>query len=128
MPVVHIHLARGRPPAQKKAILQGVHAALREAFQIPDHDRNLILHEHDPDAFDSAKGPEFTLVEVTAFAGRSREAKRALFAAVVRNLERDPGIAPQKVTIIVHEPPLDCWGIRGGKPAGEVDLGFKVDV
>jgi hypothetical protein len=30
--------------------------------------------------------------------------------------------------IILLEPPMDNWGIRGGKPASEVDLGFKIDV
>jgi len=98
------------------------------SFKIPDTDRNLILHEHDPESFESARGREFTLVEVTALPGRSAAAKRALYAAIVQNLERAPGIAPAKLTIIVHEPPLENWGIRGGRPATDVELGFKLDV
>jgi phenylpyruvate tautomerase PptA (4-oxalocrotonate tautomerase family) len=32
------------------------------------------------------------------------------------------------VFIVLNEIPLDNWGIRGGIPASEVDLGFKVGV
>lgn len=44
------------------------------------------------------------------------------------NLGRDPGIEGNDIMIVLHEVPLENWGIRGGKPASEVDLGFKVDV
>jgi phenylpyruvate tautomerase PptA (4-oxalocrotonate tautomerase family) len=128
MPIVHVHVARGRPAAERRAILDGVHAALVEAFRIPGHDRNQILHEPDPEHFESGKGPGFTLVEATVFPGRSDEAKRALYAAMVRNLQAAPGIPPEQVLVVLHEPPLTNWGIRGGQSALDVDLGFKVDV
>ncbi|HCS20286.1 MAG TPA: hypothetical protein DIW47_06940 [Bacteroidetes bacterium] len=34
----------------------------------------------------------------------------------------------EDITIVVYELPMENWGIRGGKPANEVNLGFKVDV
>jgi phenylpyruvate tautomerase PptA (4-oxalocrotonate tautomerase family) len=127
MPLVHVHLARGRTAAQRLAILDGVHAALVEAFRIPADDRNQILHQHDPEDFQARRGPGAVFVEVTAFPGRSPAAKKALFAAVVRNLAA-AGIAPTAVLTVIHEPPLECWGIRGGLPASEVDLGFSTKV
>jgi hypothetical protein len=30
--------------------------------------------------------------------------------------------------IYINEPSLENWGIAGGKPADEVDLGFKVEI
>ncbi len=128
MPIVHVHVASGRTAAEKKALLDGVHAALVDAFRIPEDDRNQILHEHAPEHFESRHGPGFTLVEATVFPGRSAEAKKKLFAAVARNLEADPGVDPAKILIVLHEPPLECWGIRGGKPATEVGIGFKLEV
>ena len=128
MPVVHVHVARGRPAGERKAILDGVHAALVEAFRIPGLDRNQILHEHDPDHFESAKGPGYTQVELTVFPGRSDDAKRALYARVVANLQASPGIPPEKVLIVLHEPPLVNWGIRGGRAASDVDIGFGLKV
>jgi hypothetical protein len=32
------------------------------------------------------------------------------------------------VLIVLHEPPLENWGIRGGQAATDVQLGFKIDV
>lgn len=43
-------------------------------------------------------------------------------------LEQSPGINGNDVTIIIHEPALENWGIRGGLPASEVDLGFNINV
>jgi phenylpyruvate tautomerase PptA (4-oxalocrotonate tautomerase family) len=93
-----------------------------------ESDRNQILHEHAPEHFESRHGAGFTLVEATVFPGRSREAKRLLFAAIARNLAAAAGVDPAKLLIVLHEPPLECWGVRGGKPASEVSLGFKLDV
>jgi phenylpyruvate tautomerase PptA (4-oxalocrotonate tautomerase family) len=127
MPLVHIDIRRGHSSAHKCAILDGVHAALVEAFKIPDHDRNQILREHAPEDFE-ARGADPTFVSITAFSGRSREAKRALFAAIARNLAASPGIDGNDVLITVNDLPLDNWGIRGGKQASELDIGFKIDV
>jgi phenylpyruvate tautomerase PptA (4-oxalocrotonate tautomerase family) len=128
MPIVHVHVVRGRSTAEKKAILDGVHAALVEAFRIPEHDRNQILHEHDEAHFESSHGRDFTLVEATVFPGRTDAAKSALFASITRRLQADPGIPPPKVLVVLHEPPLPNWGIRGGRSAAEVGVGFKLDV
>jgi phenylpyruvate tautomerase PptA (4-oxalocrotonate tautomerase family) len=128
MPIVHVHVRAGRSSAEKKAILDGVHAAIVEAFRIPENDRLQILHEHAAEHFDAAKGPATTIVELTAFPGRSAEAKRCLYEGIVRNLARAPGIPPASVLIVLREPPLESWGIRGGKPATDVALGFRLDV
>jgi len=128
VPIVHVHVARGRSSAERKQILDGVHGALVEAFRIPDRDRHQILHEHDPELLDSARGSAFTLVEISVFPGRSADAKRQLYSAIVRNLERAPGIPPDHVLIVLHEPPLSDWGIRGGKAATDVQIGFRLDV
>lgn len=61
------------------------------------------------------------------FPGRSVEAKRNLYQAINKNLG-DLGIESSDIFIVLKEPPLDNWGIRGGVPASEVDLGFKLDV
>ena len=45
----------------------------------------------------------------------------------MRNLG-DLGVAPDDVFVILREPPMENWGIRGGVPASEVDLGFEVEV
>jgi phenylpyruvate tautomerase PptA (4-oxalocrotonate tautomerase family) len=39
MPLVQIDVLHGHSVAHRRAILDGVHAALVECFKIPDHDR-----------------------------------------------------------------------------------------
>lgn len=128
MPIVHVHVAAGRSAAERKALLDGVHAAFVEAFRIPEHDRNQLLHEHAPDHFESHHGPGFTLVEATVFPGRSADAKRRLHAAIARNVAAATGVDPAHVLVVLHEPPLESWGIRGGKAASDVAIGFALDV
>jgi phenylpyruvate tautomerase PptA (4-oxalocrotonate tautomerase family) len=42
---------------------------------------------------------------------------------LVRNLGA-AGVPASDITVVLHEPPMENWGIRGGK----VDLGFRVEV
>ncbi len=70
---------------------------------------------------------KFTLVEVTMFAGRSRDIKRRLYNAIVSGLG-DIGVPADEVLIVIHEPPMENWGISGGIPASEVDVGFEVEI
>ena len=130
MPVVKISILEGRGRKYRRALLDGVHSALVEGFQIPDSDRHQLLYELDRDHFEISEGKsdQFVLVEIIAFQGRSLDAKRKLYAAIVRNFGEAPGISGDDILIILHEPPMENWGLRGGKPANEVDLGFTVTV
>ena len=129
MPLVRLEVRQGRSATQKQALLEAAHAALAEALDIPDYDRIQRIVEHARDDFELPPGSsdDFVLVEVTMFAGRSRQAKRLLYQALVRNFGT-LGVAPTDVFVVLQEPPLDNWGIRGGQMASEVDLGFEVQV
>jgi len=129
MPLAKIEVRRSWPPEQVQAIIEAVYLAQREALKVPEHDRQIRFIEHRPEHFHVPPGKteNFTLVEIALFAGRSLEAKRFLYQAIVKNLG-EVGIAPGDIFIVLQEIPLDNWGIRGGIPASEVDLGFKVNV
>ena len=129
MPLIRVEIREGWSRAEKARLLDAIHAAAVEALRIPDEDRTQILTEHPAEAFElpPGKGDRFTLVEVTMFAGRSLDAKRRLYRAVVTNLGR-LGVPASDVLIVLQEVPLANWGIRGGTPASEVDLGFEVGV
>jgi hypothetical protein len=115
--------------ADASTMIEAVQSALREALHIPERDRTLRLIEHAPDHFAVPPecGPCYTLIEVTMFSSRSLAAKRALYAALVRNLGK-LGVPPHDIKITLIEVPPEDWGIRGGQPASEVDLGFNIDV
>jgi phenylpyruvate tautomerase PptA (4-oxalocrotonate tautomerase family) len=127
MPIVHVHLRAGRPAAQKQAILDALHAAFVEALKVPPTDRNQLVHEYAPEHFEARYGPETVFVEAVVFPGRSLDAKRKLYRAIADGLA-SAGVPRDQVLIVLHEPPLENWGIRGGQAACDVQLGFKVDV
>ena len=130
MPLVSIEILAGKSPAYKKALLDGVHAALVHTLKNPGDDRNQRLHELAAENYERRPGrtDKFTLVEITLFAGRSMDAKRSLYKSILENLGRDPKIDGNDIMIVLHEVPLENWGIKGGKPASEVDLGFKINI
>lgn len=110
-------------------MIDAVQSALREALRLPELDRTPRLFEHAPSHFavPPGRGPRFTLIEITMFAGRSIEAKRALYQPVVRNLGA-LGVPADDIKITLIEVPPENWGICGGGPASEVELGFEIKV
>jgi phenylpyruvate tautomerase PptA (4-oxalocrotonate tautomerase family) len=55
------------------------------------------------------------------------DTKRRLFRAIVTALEPF-GVPTDDVLIVLHEPPMQNWGVDSGVPASEIDVGFKVDI
>jgi phenylpyruvate tautomerase PptA (4-oxalocrotonate tautomerase family) len=126
MAMVQVELLRGRSIAEKQAIFDAIHDALVEAFKILEDDRVQRLVEYEPEDFD-VPSPGFVIVTITVFQGRSLDAKRALYHRTVKKLGK-LAIAASDINVVLVEVPPDNWGVRGGKPASEVDLGFDVNV
>jgi phenylpyruvate tautomerase PptA (4-oxalocrotonate tautomerase family) len=129
MPLVTITMIQGKTRELKKSILDAVHDSLVAAFKIPDHDRNQRIIEIQSDSFEYASGKteNFVTIELTIFPGRSLQAKKTLYQEIVSRLQRI-GIQGDDILIVLNEPPLENWGIRGGYPASEVEIGFKINV
>ena len=129
MPLVKIEIVKGHSFEYRMAILDNVHQALVESIKIPDSDRNQRILEIEKENFDfPEKSDQATLIEISLFEGRSLDAKRDLYKNIVQKLSENPGINSQDVMIVLYESSKDNWGIKGGKPASEVDLGFKVEI
>ncbi|HEY0666264.1 MAG TPA: tautomerase family protein [Gallionella sp.] len=129
MPLARIEVRKTWLPEQVQAIMEAVYRAQLEALQLPEHDRQIRFIQHRPEHFHVPPGKtdNYTLIEISLFAGRSIEAKRALYQVIVKKLGA-VGIAPDDIFIVLHEVPLENWGVRGGVPASEVDLGFRIDI
>jgi phenylpyruvate tautomerase PptA (4-oxalocrotonate tautomerase family) len=131
MPSVLIEVRRQYTPEQEAALMEAVHSALRESFKIMPHDKNVRLVVHEPHRFacppDREKPEFYTHISIDAFAGRSLDAKRNLYKAIVNNLESF-GIPRNHTKILLREITKENWGIRGGQAGCDVELGFKVEV
>jgi phenylpyruvate tautomerase PptA (4-oxalocrotonate tautomerase family) len=131
MPSTTIEVRRAYSREEEIAIIEAVQRALRDALKIPEWDRNLRLIVHAPHRFaapsNRAQPDRYTVVTIDIFAGRSLDAKRALYRGIVEGL-RPIGIPTDHVLIVLHEVARQNWGIRGGLPASDVDVGFDVTV
>lgn len=131
MPCALIEVRRRYSSDEEVVLIDAVHDALVAAFRIPREDKDVRLTVHEPHRFACspklATPDRFTLVTIDCFAGRSRQAKRDLYEAVVSRLS-EVGIPADHVTIVLRELPTENWGIRGGQAACDVDLGFDLRV
>lgn len=128
MPLVKISMRKGASAVQKAQINETIHRALVMAFQIPEHDFNHRIDEYEEENFHipPGKSEHYMILEISVFPGRSLAAKRKLYLQVMDGLGV-MGYASQDVLILLQEQSLENWGIQG-KPASEIDLGFKLDV
>lgn len=128
MPISKIEVCRSRTALEVAALIDAVYQAQLVALKVPEDDKQIRYLEYKPEHFPvpPSKTENYTLVEIQIFPGRSLDAKRKLFSEIARRFG-ELGIQPNDITIILHEPSLDNWGV-GGKPASEVNLGFKLDV
>jgi phenylpyruvate tautomerase PptA (4-oxalocrotonate tautomerase family) len=131
MALARIEILEGRTREEKRGMVDAVRAALSEALQAPDDDPAVRLTEYSRDQFSlpypDRHSEHYTLVEITIFAGRSMDAKRRLYDSIVQRLAIFD-VPANDVLIVLHEPTLANWGLDGGTPANEVDVGFKIDI
>jgi phenylpyruvate tautomerase PptA (4-oxalocrotonate tautomerase family) len=113
----------------EREVIETVQSALLSALKIPDYDRDVVLDIYDAATriVPTGRSERYTRIEVVMFSGRSLDAKGALYQALVANLSA-LGVPATEIKIILQEVPAENWGLRGGQPASEIDLGFEVDV
>jgi len=129
MPLARIEVRKKWSRQEKPLIISALHEAMVECLKIPEHDRLIRFIEHEPEDFVVPPGcsDNYVLVEISLFSGRSLDAKRALYKSVVSRFT-EVGIPKKEIFIVLQDVPQDNWAIRGGIPASEIDLGFKIEV
>jgi len=129
MPHAAIHCRQCADPAERRALVDAVNRAMIQALRVPEDSHPVRLQEYAAESFliPKASGARFTLVEATIFSGRSLETKRSLYRAIIENLGA-LGIAPEDIRTVLYEVPRENWGLKGGIPASEIDLGFEVEI
>jgi len=121
MPLVRIDVAQGRSGEQLRAISDGVHRAMVEAMGVPALDRFQVIAEHPPDRliFDPEylgihRSPGVVFVQITLNAGRTLDQKRALFAAIARNLVAAAGVRSEDIVVSLVEVAKENWSFGNG--------------
>lgn len=120
MPYIRIETCGDWLKPHAAALFAGIDAALTRVLKVPPRDSLIRMHCHEPDLISLPRGaePDFVLLEVALFPGRSPDTKAALYRELTAALAA-LGVAPSRVTIALLEIGLHDWGI-GGRPAHEV--------
>ena len=123
MPLVTLTVRKPKTAAFKRAVLDGVQAAL-VAAGVPETDRfqrvialdaeDFVYDPRYPD-LQSARGADFVVVEILLSVGRSVKVKRKLLADLLASLARDPGLDPEQVMVVFKETQWENWAFGGGR-------------
>lgn len=121
MPLLTFDLLAGRSADEITTLLDAAHAAMVEAFGVPERDRYQIVHEHQPSHLvvqDTGLGFERTadvvVVSMTS-RPRSQEQKETFYRLLVERLQERCGIAPSDVMVNVRENSDADWSFGAGR-------------
>lgn len=121
MPLTRVSLLKGKPPEYRKAILEGLYQAMREAFDVPEDDRFMTIDEYDNSNFlfdknylGIARDDDLVIVQITVNNTRGPEKKKALYARIAELLATNPGIRPENIFVNLLEVPKENWSFGNG--------------
>ncbi|WP_321809773.1 MULTISPECIES: tautomerase family protein [unclassified Burkholderia] len=121
MPFTRIAVREGKPAAYRAALVDGVHRALMQTFNVPEDDIFMVVTEHSAENFffgrhylDIERSDDLVMVQITANNTRTLEQKQALYRTIAENLARQPGVRPQDVFISLVEVLKEDWSFGNG--------------
>ncbi|KAA2239345.1 tautomerase family protein [Chitinophaga agrisoli] len=121
MPFVKINLPQSTLPEERKAISHAVHESLMTHFTIPADDYFQVVHElggNDllfPASYMGVPHtPKLVYIEITARAGRSVEAKKALYHDIAKKIAATTDLSINDVIIILTENVSENWSFGQG--------------
>ncbi|HEU4670100.1 MAG TPA: tautomerase family protein [Dyella sp.] len=121
MPLVRISLRRGKSADHLAALRDGIYEAMREAFGVPEDDRFMLIHQHDPAEFDCdrhylgiERSDDLVIVQITCNNSRTVTQKQAFYRRVVEKLAAAPGLRPEDVFINLLETSRENWSFGQG--------------
>ncbi len=120
MPLVRFDLIEGRTKEELKTLLDVCHAAMVEAFEVPERDRYQIVNQHPEHEMiieDTGLGFERTnkmvIISMTS-RPRTDEQKKAFYDLLVKNLKEHCGVNPQDVMVSIANNGDGDWSFGNG--------------
>ncbi len=121
MPLTRVALRRGKSAEYKRAILDGIYAAMRESFSVPEDDRFMLIDEYDDENIQYSynypgivHSDDLLIIQLTVNNTRTVEQKKALYAAIVEKLTKNPGVRQEDVLINLVEVAKENWSFGIG--------------
>lgn len=121
MPLVHVHLRRGKSAEYLREVGNSIHDALVSQANVPADDRFQIFHQHDADAIVAhptyagvSRSDDLIIIEIRLNVGRTLEVKKALYADIAARLSRSIGVRPDDVFISLTDVAKENWSFGKG--------------
>jgi len=121
MPLLYIDLIEGRTPSEVQALLDAVHEAVVDAFEVPPRDRYQVVHTHPAHeiaAWDTGLGIDrssrLVVVHVVS-RRRTREMKEKFYELLASSLADRCGLDPADLIVSITENDDDDWSFGHGR-------------
>ena len=121
MPLVHVSMRTGRPPATRDAICDSIHRALHETFDVPEDNEFIAITEHEAANYRYSesylgieRSDDVIMIQITANDTRTLAQKKALFQRTADLLVERAGLRPQDVFISLVEVRKENWSLGNG--------------
>lgn len=125
---VKIYGLRANLERLRPLLSDAIHKSVVAALNYPPEKRfhRFIGLESQDFLYPSDRSQQYTIIELSLFAGRSIETKKALIQSLFHNIEQDCGISPNDIEVTLLETARENWGIRG-QSGDELALNYKVN-
>ncbi len=121
MPLLYIDLIEGRTPSEVRALLDGIHHAVVEAFGVPRRDRYQVVRTHPAHeivALDTDLGidrtPSLVIVHMVS-RRRPRELKQKFYELLASEPAERCGLDPADLIVSVTENQDKDWSFGHGR-------------
>jgi hypothetical protein len=121
MPLLYFDVIDGRNPGQIKALLDTSHAALVEAFEVPQRDRYQVVRSHPIGqvvALDAglgiARSDQLVIIHLVSRA-RTRAQKEKFYQLLAQRLRRDCGLDSADLIVSMTENNDEDWSFGHGR-------------
>ncbi|MWV47365.1 tautomerase family protein [Paenibacillus sp. HJL G12] len=121
MPFVRIDLHAGKSKEELSVISRAVHQSMVDTIDVPEDDYFQVISTHaqgellyDRAYLNIARSDQQIFIQITMKEGRATRKKRALYARIAEQLEKNAGIRPQDIMIILTENTQDNWSFGNG--------------
>ncbi|HEY0447833.1 tautomerase family protein [Actinophytocola sp.] len=121
MPLLYFDVIEGRNPGELEALLDTSHAALVEAFGVPERDRYQVVRSHPAGqivALDTGLGidrsDQLVVIHVVTRA-RTRAQKEKFYELLAERLRRDCGLDPADLIVSMTENDDEDWSFGHGR-------------
>jgi phenylpyruvate tautomerase PptA (4-oxalocrotonate tautomerase family) len=121
MPLIYVDVIEGRTPTEIQTLLDAIHDAVVEAFQVPPRDRYQVVRTHPAHemvALDTGLGitrsSQLVVLHVVS-RRRPREFKERFYKLLAANLVERCGLDPADLIVSVTENSDDDWSFGHGR-------------